>query len=266
VASPNLYPAAFSSVGPTLATYVGNYFSGSVRWVSSTHTAASDANAGTEPELPKLTWTSAYDASSAGDIIIVDEDHTETVSAADTLATAGVMTIGLGSGSSRPRFTSAVAGAMWSLSADEQRFINLYFPASTAATTSRIDTSNASDSVIQGCYFECGTNDTTTTLLVRQETTVDGCSFVATASRPARAIRVSASADGVRIRDVLVDGSSYGWSAAAISIEAAVTNWYMENVRLANHSDVVLTTTASTYKLLGVRPMDNTGSRIVLAA
>jgi hypothetical protein len=266
VASPNVYPAAFTTADPTLASYVGNYFSGAVLWVSSTHTAASDANAGTEPELPKATWTSAYDAASAGDVIIVAENHAETISAADTLATADVMTIGLGSGSSRPRFTSAVAGVMWTVSGAANVFANLYFPASTAATTSRI-TSSGSEIAIIDCGFECGANDTTTTVaLGANNPRIEGCTFTATASRPGRGIRVTGAIVAPRFLDIAFDGASYGWANAAMSVESNATRVYAENVRLSGHSDVVFTTTGATYKLLGVRAMDNTGSRVVIAA
>lgn len=261
-----MWPSEFHSSSPELASFVGNYFSGSILFVSSTHAAASDSNAGTEPELPKLTWTSAYDAASGGDVIVVAENHTETISSADSLATVNVTTVGLGSGSSKPRFTSAVAGAMWTLNASYQRFYNLYFPASTAATTARISTVNSNQTVIQGCDFECGANDATTALLIRTDNIIEGCTFTATASRPARAIRLTSTATSVVLRDVLVDGGAYGWSANAVSIEAALTLSQFENVRLANHSDIVFTTTGSSYRMFGVRPIDSTPCRITIAA
>lgn len=266
MASPNVFANPFSSLGPTLASYLGNYFSGNVRWVSSTHTAASDANTGLERELPKATWTSAYSASSAGDVIVCEASHAETISVANVLGTADVLTVGLGSGSSKPRFTSAVAGVMWTLNTNLLGFCNLYFPASTAATTIRISCNGAVGRV-WNCDFECGANDTTSTIQVTGNNVwLESLTFLATASRPARAIRVTGAVTDLAVKDVLLDGSSYGWANPALSVEAAVTRAHLENVRLANYSDVVFTTTGATYKLFGVRPIDNTGSRITIAA
>ena len=45
-----------------------------------------------------------------------------------------------------------------------------------------------------------------------------------------------------------------------------MTALYMQNVRLANFSDFVATTTGCTYRMLGVRPIDSTHCRIVIAA
>lgn len=267
MASPIHWPNAFAVDGPLVALLEENYFSGNVRFVSSTHPAASDANSGLEPELPKATWTSAYGAAAAQDVIVVAANHAETISAGATLNKAGLMTLGLGSGSSVPRFTSAVAGVMWTLDAADIRFVNCYFPASTAATTARISTTaGCTDAWLQALNFECGVNDTTTTLLLQNYVNVRSCTFTATASRPGRAIRVTSAGDGVRMDDVLVDGGSYGWANAAISLEAACTGMHWENVRLANFSDIVATTTGCTYRFFGVRGIDSTPCRINIAA
>ncbi len=268
MASPNVYPSAFAPDGPDILAEDGNYLSGSVIWVSSTSTAASDANAGTEPELPKATWVSAYSAASAGDLILLAENHAETIPAAQTLNTANVATIALGIGSAKARFTSAVAGVTITPNVAGLRFHNIYFPASTAATTARFSVaSGGTDCLIRDCDFECGANDTTSTVTVAgARAFVRGCTFTATASRPGRAILVSGAVASCAFEDILIDGSSYGWVSPAFGITAAATLLNLENVRLANRSDLVVTVTGTSYRGFGVRALDNTGCRVVIAA
>lgn len=268
MASPNSYPAAFAAVGPDIALLTQNWMSGTVLWVSSTASAANDANAGTEPELPKATWTSAYAAASAGDLIIVGASHVETVSVANVMGTANVATLGLGLGSTRPKFTSAVAGAMFTANVAGLEFHNLWFPASTAATTARISiAAGGTDCLVRGCYFEAGTNDGASCVTVTgARAYLRDCDFVATASRPARGILVNGAVASCRFEDILLDGGAYGWSSPAFGVTAAATLMNLQDVRLANKSDFVVTSTGTSYRAFGVRAIDNGGSRVVIAA
>lgn len=268
MASPNAYPAAFSLTGPDIMAMASNWLSGSVLWVDSTSLAATDVNAGTEPELPKATWTSAYSVAAAGDLIVCGSGHAETISVANVLGTANVMTVGLGLGTLRARFTSAVAGVMWTPNVAGLQFHNLYFPASTAATTARLSiAAGGTDCLLRGSYFECGTNDTTSTVTVAgARAGIRSCDFVATASRPGRAILVSGAVASTWYEDISIDGSTYGWVSPAFGITAAATLMTLENVRLANKSDFVVTSTGTSYRGFGVRPTDNSGCRVVIAA
>ncbi len=267
MASPNIIPNALASAGPAIASYVGNYLSGSTFWVDSTSSAASDSNAGTEPELPMATWTAAYALASAGDLIVCQPGHAETVSVAATLATARVMTIGLGLGSLRARFTSGVAGAMWTVTGARTAFIGCYFPASTAATTSRITNSSGTELWLSSCYFECGVNDTTNCVaLAANNPRLDDCTFVATASRPARAVNITGAITGATFSNLYLDGGSFGWTSHAFDVTAAATGIIVNGCQLANRSDFYITTSGTSYKLFGVRPVDSTGGRVVLAA
>ncbi len=268
MASPNVWPAAFSLTGPDIALYGANYLSGSVLFVDSTSAVASDANAGTEPELPKLTWTSAYSVAAAGDLIICGAGHIETIAAANVLGTANVATIGLGLGSTRPKFTSAVAGAAWTANVAGLEFRNLYFPASTAATTARISiAAGGTDCTIANCDFDAGANDTTSCVTVTgARARLRSCGFTATASRPARAILVNGAVASCAFEDILIDGGAYGWTTAAFGVTAAATLMQLQNIRLANRSDLVITSTGTSYRMYGVRALDNSGSRVVIAS
>lgn len=265
MASPNSYPAALAPLGPDILSDPVNWFSGGVLWVDSA--TGSDANAGTEPELPKATWTSAYSVAVSGDLILCAAAHTETISVANVLGTTNVCTIGMGLGTQRAKFTSAVAGAMWTPNVAGLQFFNCYFPASTAATTARIAVAGT-DCRIQGCYFEAGANDTTSCLTsAGARLTVRDTDFVATASRPARAILMNAAAASCTFENVSIDGSTFGWSSAAFGITTgAATLLTLQDVRLANKSDFVATITGCTYRAFGLRATDQSGCRIVWAA
>jgi hypothetical protein len=269
MSSPNAYPNPFSLTGPAIAALSGNYVSGSVFWVDSTSANASDANAGTEPELPKATWTSAYAAAAGGDLIICQPNHNETIAAANTLNTANVMTVGLGIGTARAKFTSNVAGVMWTPNVAGLQFFNCYFPASIAATTARISVAaGGTDFELRGCYFECGVNDTTSALTIAgARAYIRDCDFAATASRPARAILMNAAVASCAFENVSIDGGSFGWTNGAFGITTgAATLLTLQDVRLLNRSDFVVTVTGCTYRCFGLRSMDNNGGRIVIAA
>lgn len=266
MASPNVYPRSLAPSGPDILVNDGGYFVGSVLWVNSV--TGSDANAGTEPELPKATWVSAYSVAAAGDLILLAASHDETVSVAQTLNTANVATVGMGIGTAKAKLRSTVAGVTITPNVAGLQFHNLYFPASTAATTARLSVAaGGTDCIIRDCDFECGAQDTTSTVTIAgARTYVRGCTFTATASRPGRAILVSGAVASCIYEDILIDGSSYGWVSPAFGITAAATLMTLENVRLANKSDFVVTSTGTSYRGFGVRSIDNTGSRIVIAA
>jgi hypothetical protein len=267
MASPNLYPAPFVStgVGPDLLKNIGNLFSGSIFWLSSL--TGSDANAGTEPELPKATLASVMASAAAGDVVLCASGHTETIAAAQTYATADVMIIGMGLGANRAKFTSAVAaGVMFTISGARTSLWNCYFPAATAANTARI-ASTSTEFGLYGSYMEVGSNDGTNGLtLAGNNPTVRDCDFVSVSSRPARAINVTGAISGGTFENILVDGGSYGFSSAGFGITAAATRLLLRDIRLANRADLVCTTTATSYKGFGVRAIDQTGCRVQWAA
>lgn len=267
MASPNAYPAPFvtSGLGPDLLRNWGNYVSGSVYWLSSL--TGNDANAGTEPELPKATLASVLGVASAGDTVLCVAGHSEVISSAQTLSTNDVAIIGMGVGTSRATFTSNVsAGVMLTVSGAHCSMWNCSFPAATAANTARI-ASTGTEFGLFGSYMELGSNDTTNGLtLAGNNPTVRDCDFLAVSSRPARAIQVTGAITGASFEDVSIDGGAYGWTSAAFGITAAATRIFMNDVRLANRSDLIATVTGTTFRLFGVRAVDQTACRVTWAA
>jgi hypothetical protein len=189
MASPNAWSGGLNLTGtpfdggPSVLELLPSYFSGAIQFLDD---SGDNANAGTNPEQPVATLAQAVTNSAANGLIIVGQNHAESLSGSQAFATAGIAVIGCGAGSSRPRFTCTGAVDMFAASAAGIRFVNLYFPASTAAATARIAyTSTAGE--VSGCYFECGTNDTNRALRIHtgaNNTFVRDCSFAVTASRP----------------------------------------------------------------------------------
>lgn len=271
MASPNVFQNGLSLAGTnfyqgTIASYLPDYFSGTVRWLDTV--LGNDANAGTLPQLPTKTLAQTVTNSSASDIIVIAAGSSESLLASQTFSLAGLTVIGCGLGVNRPRYTAAYPGIdMFDVTAAATRFYNLYFPASTSAPDARVRF-GAAEGAVSNCYFECGANDTAGSVLIHTAANScrvnDGTYFKSTASRPASAILVDAAVTDTRIADVIVDGGSYGWSDYAIKVSAAATRTRVENVQLLKESNFGITVTATSYQLIGLS-VDGT-SRVVLTA
>lgn len=273
MASPNIYQGGllksgtvFASGPATLTGGLPTYFSGAIQWLCSAATGASDANAGNLPELPVATLAQAVTNSAANGIIVIGAGHTESLSGSQSLALANLSIFGCGTGSSRPRFTCTGAVDMLAVSAAGVWIEGLYFPASTVAPTDRIGLA-AADCTVKDCYFECGASDTNRAVRVHtgaNHATIDGCSFVTTASRPASGVAVTAAVTDPVIKDCVFDGGSYGWSTYALIVSAAATRIRILGGTFTNHSDIGVTVTATSYEIFGV-DMDGT-SNVLLTA
>ena len=259
----NLTGTVFAG-GPSLAQLAPSYFSGAVQWLDTTG-GGSNANAGTTPELPVATFAQAVTNSAANGVIVIGAGSQEALGSSQALSLAGLMVIGCGTGSARPRYTCSGAVDMFSVSAAGVRFRNLYFPASTGVSTSRIAFAAASGRV-KDCYFECGASDTVRALKVHtgaNNTIISGTTFATTASRPAIGCEFSAAATDCELKDCIFDGGSFGWSDYALKITVAATRLTLENVSMLRRSDYS-SVTATTYQLFGLSS-DGT-NRVVIAA
>jgi hypothetical protein len=264
VASPNIYQSGLSSTGPTIATETGCYFSGGIQWLDTVN--GNDANAGTDRELPVKTLAQAVTNSAANGLIVIEAGSYETLASSQSLSLAGLSIIGLGTGSTRPRYTCSGTVDLFSITGAGVRIYNLYFPASTAAATSRIKTA-AAETEINGCYFECGTNDTGAAMLVAASGTncrIINCTAAVTASRPAIGLSCTGAVTDLYVKNLTVDGGSYGWTDYAVKVSAAATRMLFDGVTLLNRSDLGVTVTATTYKFFGIDP--DPSCRVVITA
>lgn len=147
---------------------------GNVRYV---HSGGSSTGPGFSPETPYSTIDAAISACTAdnGDVVVVLEDHAESITGAAGIAAdiAGVRVIGLGVGRNRPRitFTTATA-ASCDVSAARVSLENLVFINGIDAQTAMINVS-AADVVIEGCEFMLGDGTTQAVLGVLTTASAD---------------------------------------------------------------------------------------------
>jgi hypothetical protein len=264
MASPSIYASGLNLAGTVFANgpatlQLGGavYLSGATPIIWLDTIGGNDANAGTIPELPVKTMAVAYTNSAAigvNGLIVVGEGSSESLSGSQSFATAGMMLLGCGVGSSRPRYTCTGAVDMWAVSAAGVWIEGFYYPASTAAATSRV-AYTAANGTVRDCYFECGASDTNRALRIHTGANscyVKGTSFVTTASRPAIGLEISAAVTDTTVENLTFNGGSYGWSDRAFKVSAAATRVRNLGCTFTNRSDLGHTVTATTYQTFGL--------------
>lgn len=128
--------------------------SGSIFFVDSGASRASDGNAGRDPNVPMATIDAAVARCTAnnGDIIVVMPGHDENPTTSITLDVAGIWVYGLGWGASRPTITFGATAATLAISAASCRVSNLVFDLGTVATTITVGiTITGADCIIEDC-------------------------------------------------------------------------------------------------------------------
>lgn len=267
MASPYTYKSVGGSVGPAMATE--EWQDSGQRWyVRSTTGSDAVSPRGLDRIRPLATLGQAYTNASAGDTIVLLENHQETLALAQTLGKA-LYVVSEGSGSTRAQFIANGAVAMFDVTAAGVRLENIYFPQSTSAPTCRVRV-GAAECHIVSCDFDCGASDTASALkFVTGAGTarVEGCQFLSTgtslSAQPAIGLEVANAMTGLDVVDCVFDGGSVGWSDYALKGGAAITRLYALRLSLLRDSDVIVAT-GSTYR---VNVLDATGSaRLVLTA
>jgi hypothetical protein len=271
MASPNVWPGGLNLAGtvfqngPSFLQASPTWLSGSVQWVNTI--GGNNANAGTNPELPVATLAQAVTNSAVDGVIIIGEGSSETVTLSQTFGASGIRIFGCGTGAARPRYAAGAAINMFSTAGQSSiKFNNLYFPASTAASTTRILV-QSSFCEVNDCYFECGANDTGSAVKVTTSNAprITGSTFISTASRPAIGLELgNASTASAVVKDCVFDGGSFGWTDYAFKISAAATRTTVEGVQMLRRSDFGVTVTGTSYQLFGLS-VDGTGQVLITA-
>ena len=187
---------------------------------------ASDTYPGIRPEESKSTIQDALDKTVAGrgDTVVVLPGSV-TITAALTMTKADVTLSGIDSnGTINPSaILSSLAASADAINVTAANVVieDLHFPASTAATTSRID-AGAAGLVVRGCTFECGANDleTITVPAAGLHTTIVGNRFYITANGPDAAIEIeNAAAHFIRIENnvFLGQNNTNKWDTGAVN-------------------------------------------------
>ncbi len=171
---------------PIAQTHPGKAF-----WVSNNTTGllagqrgGSDGNRGTfDSPFASLNYAISQCLANRGDIIFIKPGHAETVSSATALNfnIAGVAIIGLGVGTSRPKFTlDTVNTATIPVSKDNISIQNCQFVANFLAIPATFTLTTAKEFTVQNCYF-VDTSSVLNFLTIVKSTgaanTVDGLTF-----------------------------------------------------------------------------------------
>lgn len=241
-----LQPNGLASSGPSFLT---DEFWGSdpTIWVDSV--TGSDANAGTRPEKPKATVFGASGALSVvttnnANVVACLSTHRETISSAFTFSQGGVTLISRGSGTDRATFTSSVAGVAITVTGANVWMENLYFAASTAATTAHVSQTTGGGLVIKDSWFDLGANNANDGVLLNFTTNapgwIRGCTFRATgapAGTTQVGLRVTGASPGAIIEDCTFDGGTVGWTSACLAIDTGTADRFrIRRLVLQNYS------------------------------
>lgn len=238
---------------PLLSAYPGKVF-----WVSST--AGSNGNAGTY-ERPWATIDYAIGRCTAnkGDIIVVMPGHTETISAAGSIAcdVAGVAIMGLGAGSNRPTLNFTATSSTVTVTAANVTLRNLLLTGGVDAVVTMLAISGADCSLL-----DIETRDVTdqmtsaiTTATGAARLLIDGYIHRgAAAAGGANAIELVGADDGIVIKNFWIDGN---FSVAAIeNVTGVCTNLSIYGdrpcfARTRNAADCIVTVVATSTGNIG---------------
>jgi hypothetical protein len=218
---------------------------------------ASDGNSGLDPKQPLATIDGTAGAhnkvvAGRGDTIVILPGSV-TITAAIALDVADVTLTGIDPNNTinPSAILSSLAASADAINVTAANVVieNLHFPASTAATTSRID-AGAAGLVVRGCTFECGAYDveTITVPAAGDDLLVEHCRFYVTADNPDAAIEIEAAgAERLTVRNCTFSGdnNTNKWDAGAINSGVAHTGCLIDNNIFWEGLAVEFTTTAT---------------------
>lgn len=215
------------------------------------------APAGFRREAPLATLAQAHTNASAGDKIILLPNHVETLASAQTFNKANITVVSEGVGANRARFICGGSINMFDVTAAGVEFLNIYFPASTVAPSAARIRTAAAGTILEDCQFDCGAADTVRAIQYLNGASyaqIRGTTFTATAAGSIGAFIVDSGATmaGLLLRDVTVDGGSFGWTSTSIQVSGTLTGVKGLRVNLLNNSDAYWGSAPTGYVSVGV--------------
>lgn len=208
------------TLGSRISTCKPLLVGGSAWYVDTTNGTDGAGNAGLNREVPLLTLAQAVTNSSAGDIIVLINNSTVSLTGVQSIAGRIVVGEGESSGVPTTRIEFNGSGQLTMGTAGGELY-NVRVVARTAtsgAATPRVLVS-ASSQIVEDCYFECAESDDGAALSIATSltnVTVRGCTFVSTATsttRPKLAMDCLGAHTDLIIEDCVFDAGTYGWSA-----------------------------------------------------
>lgn len=237
------------STGDTLVTTKPLQTAGVVWYVNSATGTDGASPAGKDREKPLATMAQAQTNASNGDIVVLQDGHTETYTAALTISKS-LCIVGAGSASGVPtaNFTiNAAANGVFLISANNVQLRNIKFKAAAQSDTGggvgncegKVCLSGT-DTLIYGCYFEQSGNDQFPGIFVngaasrfRIVNTTIISTATAAATRPTYGIFYTTSHTDTEMDGLVLSDGTVGFSTAALDgTAAALTRLRAQNVSL----------------------------------
>ena len=218
---PSNYPGGFSG-GVTIQNVpISIPHPGKVFWVNNSSVlaeggiAGSNGNKGTyQQPFATLDYAVGRCLAGRGDVIYIMPGYTQSMTAADAVDVdvAGVRVIGLGAGTTRPKFTYDNAAGEFVIGAPNVRIENLWFVPSVTAVTHAIDVEPAAtDAQIVNCDFSgaeaAGTdefNAAITVVALAARGLIQGCFFDSGAAGAIYAISLDTPIDWMLIDNIIM--------------------------------------------------------------
>ena len=269
------------------------------------HTYFVDGNSGNAANDASVAQGDSWDApfatinyaisrcsNNADDVILVAQDHTETIS--DTSATntsgtttdefcvdkTGITIIGLGSNDRRPKISlTSATDACIDIRSPQCTLYNLWFYNNIAANVAMIDAQAAADGLtIENCRFDMASSATDPILMINltancDDVTIRGCKFYAAASNDATfaAVKLEGGTDRLRLVDNVFVGD---WNeqvidadtAASTEVEVTGNLFYNVDAGVSNAIDFHAGTTGFVADNVVYCPAAGTGGGPIVAA
>lgn len=232
---------------PVLPGMMGRMYIGNVYFVDSGHANKGNTTSNGTVDAPFSTLDYAVGRCTANnsDVIIVAQGHAETLTAAAAinLDVAGVTVIGLGSGTTRPKFTfSTATTADIDIDAANIMLINLQFVNDIDSLAAPIDV-NASDFTMIQCDMRDDTAAKQTIRWILGDANADNMQIIGCVNRGSDTAGATAwitlnGADGVVIADCRSNGDFDAGNIQVVTAaitDALITRNHLEN---ANAVDV----------------------------
>lgn len=231
--------------------------SGNVWYVNSNGGVAGPPTNGLDREKPLLSLSNAIANAFDNDIIVFLPGHTETLTVAQTISKKLTL-VGEGVTDGKPSvsfFSNSASESLFNITGNAVQLCNLYFPENKTTGTfaqKRIVATGA-DLLMRGCYTECGAKDVGTALMLDGlRPRIENSTFISTAvamnAQPQLAIGATANLSGLTMVDVVVSSGKFGFSSAAVSLNAASSlTLKVEGLSLLLGADMTLPAAATGY-------------------
>lgn len=238
-------------LGDSLATSKPVITPGFVWFVNSVGGVDAASPAGRDRQKPLATTAQAITNAAAGDIILLEDGHTEILTG-NVAVSKQLVIVGGGSAAGIPtvNFTGNAASlTMFTLSVAGTQMRNIRIKPSLQANSATTRFSVTAATVrLKGMYFECGANDQLPAVTIGgapANVRVNGCTFISTATTVATRPVAGLSFLGSAPTDIDLEGSVFsdgtvGFSGAACDLSGFATRLSGDSLSALLGADILI--------------------------